>query len=286
MVLEDGERIRVVMKLAGPVAELPAARGVKPASMLHAGREAWMYESVLASDGIADAPRLLRSGHAGDGGQWLLLEWAGSVDLGQVGARAVWCEAAARLARMHAWGESRIEILSRGSAVRWDDPSLHLAWARRACAGSASRDLLSALWRRYEVVAERLATMPKTLVHGDLNASNVLVTRVGAATRIRIIDWETAGVGPGLLDLATITSGRLPELHRAAMIDAYRANLDGSRLGSLSAGEFDDALDWCRLATAVRWLGWSPGWSAPAAHAHDWRGETLALAHRLGLLGE
>jgi thiamine kinase-like enzyme len=122
------------------------------------------------------------------------------------------------------------------------------------------------------------------LVHGDFNASNILVTRSPAGTRIRIIDWETAGVGPGLLDLASLMSGRLPDTHRAQMIDAYRANLDGSRLGALSFAEFDEALSWCRLAMAVQWLGWSPGWSPPEAHMHDWRAEALMLAHRLGLL--
>jgi thiamine kinase-like enzyme len=128
--------------------------------------------------------------------------------------------------------------------------------------------------------------MPKTLVHGDFNASNVLVTRSASGHRIRIIDWESAGVGPGLLDLASLVSGRLPERHREAMVAAYRGNLAGSRLGALSAGELHEALDWCRLALAVQWLGWSPGWSPPEAHAYDWRAEARTLAQNLGLLGD
>jgi hypothetical protein len=273
--LATGERLRVVYKLG--------ARGVKPDVIYHAAREPWIYGSVLAVDGVADAPRMLSSGCVRGGGHWLLMEWVGSVDLGQVGSRTVWCESASRLARMHAWGESRVADLSRGSPVRWDDPALHVQWARRAAA--ERNDPLAPLWRQYQVVADRLAAMPKTLVHGDLNASNVLVNRAGDETRIRFIDWETAGVGPGLIDLASLTSGRLPQRHGAEMVAAYRVGLAGSRLGSLSAAEFDHALDWCRLALAVQWLGWSPGWSPPRAHAHDWRAEAMTLARKLGLLG-
>jgi Ser/Thr protein kinase RdoA (MazF antagonist) len=250
-----------------------------------------MYQSVLASDGVADAPRLLGSGRNPDGGRWLLMEWAGSMDLSQVGARAVWCHAAARLAGLHVWGESRVEALSRGALVRWDDPLLHLQWARRARASLAEYfraqgavDPLASLWRRYRVVAARLARMPKTLVHGDFNASNILVTRFRGGSRIRIIDWETAGIGPGLLDLASLVSGRVPERRRAAIVAAYRANIACSRIGGLSEREFDEALTWCRLALAVQWIGWSPGWSPPRAHAYDWRAEALTLAQQLGLL--
>ena len=264
LTLAGGERTRVVCKDRG--------HAVMPGFLSNMGREEWMYRCFLGADGIADAPRLL-----GSGAGWLLMEWAGSVDLGQIGSRAVWCEVAARLARLHAWGESRVEELARGSVVRWDDPGLHMRFARRA-------SLSPPLMRRYHEVAQRLYVMPKTLVHGDFNASNVLVTRSPAGQRIRMIDWETAGVGPGLLDLVSLLSGNLPERHRSEMISAYRANLESSRLSAMSAGDFDEALALCRLAQAVRWLGWSPGWSPPAAHAHDWRREALMSARQAGLL--
>jgi hypothetical protein len=281
--LADGERLRVVYK---------ASRGVKPEIIRDPGREPWMYESVLALNAVAGAPRLLSSGPVRDGGRWLLMEWVGSVDLTQVGECAVWCAAAAQLARIHVWGESRVGDLLRGTPVRWDDPMLHIWWADRARRSPAKRgprlsatdDLLAPLWARYRVVGDRLAAMPKTLVHGDLNASNVLVTRTAAGKRIRIIDWETAGIGPGLIDLASLLSGRLPQGHQAGMVAAYRAELGGSFLGSLSTQEFDEALRWCGLALAVKWLGWSPGWAPPRAHAYDWRAEALMLAHGLGLL--
>jgi hypothetical protein len=33
----------------------------------------------------------------------------------------------------------------------------------------------------------------------------------------------------------------------------------------------------------VQWLGWAEGWTPPAEHRHDWLGEGIALAERLGL---
>ena len=290
--LASGERIHVVYKVDGRNFQIPAARGVTPKVISDAGREALMYRSVLAQDFVADAPRLLSSGRVRGGGRWLLMEWAGRVDLSQVGSRAVWCQAATQLARMHVWGESRVESLPRESLVRWHDPHLNMWWAHRArrsqaefCRmGGVTNDPLEPLWRRYRAVAGRLAAMPRTLVHGDFNASNLLVTGPIAGKRVRIIDWETAGIGPGLLDLASLISGRLPRGHIGAIVAAYRSNLAGSALGALSADRFDEALMWCRLALAVRWLGWSPGWSPPPAHAHDWRSEALMLARQLGFL--
>jgi hypothetical protein len=289
--LSGGEGLRVVFKLGGPNAQIPAARGVKPEFLCDTEREAWMYESVLPHDGLADAPRLLASGYDGGGARWLLMEWVGNKNLSQVGSRAVWCDAAARLARIHVWGEAHIDLLLRGSLVRWDDQRLHRLWGRRArhaqeafARATGTTDPLAPLWRRYHVVADRLAAMPKTLVHGDFNASNILVKQSREMDRIRIVDWETAGVGPALLDLASLTSGRLPDRHRSGMIEAYRASLSGSRVGFLSSSDFNEALSWCRLALAVQWLGWSPGWAPPRAHAYDWRGEALKLARQLGML--
>lgn len=292
LMLADGTRLRVVYKGTGRSARILPALDVRPRAIKDRAREAWMYDSVLRFDGIADAPRLLSSGRARNGGHWLLMEWAGSVDLSQVGRRAVWCEAASQLARLHEWGESRVEDLPDGALARWDDATMHMSWARRARRAQAEhcratgvgRDPLAPLWRRYQVVADRLAEMPKTLVHGDFNASNILVMPAADGKRIRVIDWETAGVGPGLIDLASLISGRLPAAQRIAMVAAYRASLGGSRLGALSTDDFNDALSWCRLALAVMWLGWSPRWSPPPAHAHDWRGDALTLARRLGLL--
>jgi aminoglycoside phosphotransferase (APT) family kinase protein len=278
-----GERLRAVYKRIGAGARIAEARGIRPAFLQRDDREPRVYRSVLAAGGPADVPALLAAGRDA-AGPWLLLEWAGSVDLSQVGDRRVWCEAARRLARFHTWGESRIDRVSGCSPVRWDDPGLHFRFARRARANVADASL-TPLWRRYAEVAGRLSELPSTIVHGDFNASNLLVSRrPGAPPRLRFIDWESAGVGSGLLDLAALVSGGWSDAERSSLVAAYRSALETGAAAHLPDPAFDEALAWCRLALAVQWLAWAPAWSPPPRQAHDWRGEASRLARELGLL--
>jgi hypothetical protein len=84
-----------------------------------------------------------------------------------------------------------------------------------------------------------------------------------------------ASAGAGLLDLAALVAG--------AWSDADRSAIAGSYLRAFPAlGSVD--LDVCRLHVAVQWLGWSPGWVAPPAHAHPWLHEAQELSQRLGLV--
>lgn len=59
--------------------------------------------------------------------------------------------------------------------------------------------------------------------------------------------------------------------------DGGRLPGDGAGVAAAADPAFDRALDDCRLALCVQWLGWSPRWSPPAEHFQDW----LALAVRL-----
>jgi len=112
---------------------------------------------------------------------------------------------------------------------------------------------------------------------------NVMEDPVAQGVRVCPIDGEMAARGPGLIDLAALTGGSWPEPGRQAIVQAYRdAHLDfGDQ--SLSERDFDVALDFCRLQLAIQWLGWSATWQAPSAQAHDWLGDALGAADRLGL---
>jgi hypothetical protein len=76
-----------------------------------------------------------------------------------------------------------------------------------------------------------------------------------------------AGSGPGIVDLAALASGFRSE-ETEEILAAY---------GNADRVAFDCA----RLHLAVRWLGWSPAWSPPPEHEHDWRAEALDAAERL-----
>jgi thiamine kinase-like enzyme len=123
-------------------------------------------------------------------------------------------------------------------------------------------------------VVERLIALPVTFIHGEFYASNVLVESNGR-TRICPIDWEMAGIGPSLIDLAALASGKWTDERRTELAAAY--------LDAAPSAEFLADLDCCLLHLAVQWLGWSADWQPPAEHAHDWAGEAVRLAEKLGL---
>jgi thiamine kinase-like enzyme len=126
----------------------------------------------------------------------------------------------------------------------------------------------------YEAVVERLASLPTTLVHGELYASNVIV----GEGRVCPVDWELAGIGPGVLDVAALTTG-WPDSERSMLADEYRRAL----VRPPDADRFAADLDCASLHLALQWLGWSPGWTPPPEHVRDWRAELPKLVERVGL---
>jgi aminoglycoside phosphotransferase (APT) family kinase protein len=143
------------------------------------------------------------------------------------------------------------------------DAAYYRVWPRRAAARAPE---VARIADRYEPVVERLLALPRTLIHGEFYASNVLV----AGERVAPVDWEMAAVGPGAVDLAALVTGWTGE-ERADILAAYHPGVD------------DGALAACRLHLALQWLGWSSDWTPPQAQAYDWLGEARDAAERLGL---
>jgi hypothetical protein len=244
--LGDGRASRLLHK---DLAQAPRSR---PDFLHDPAREIETYRRLLAPAGLGTAAFL------GSEGPHLFIEKVEGVELWQVGELETWRHVARWLRRMHdalPGGEEDTYLL------RYDGDFFRL-WLGRAerLAGD-----LGPVARIYDAVVERLVGLPQSVVHGDFYPSNVIV----AGERVCPVDWELAGSGPSLLDLAALTSG-WPEDEQAAIVAAY---------GDVSRED----LDCCRLHLAVRWLGWSEGWQPPREHARDWRAEALALAERLPL---
>ena len=84
------------------------------------------------------------------------------------------------------------------------------------------------------------------------------------------------------MDLAALTTGGWSAAERDAIARGYLEQL--AELGAPRAEqELLETLELFRLHLAVQWLGWEPTWSPPDEHRHDWLGEALAIAGRLGL---
>jgi len=247
--------------------DLSAPR-TKPAFVLDPAREIAAYLEVLGP-GAVDAPACY--GATSDPAALFLEVVEGDV-LWQVGELQAWEQAARWLADLHGRG-----LEDRAARLLRHDAAYFRAWLPRARA-FAPAGSLEGLAPAYERVVQRLASWPVSFVHGEFYPSNVLIQ----GRRIRPVDWEMAGVGPGLLDLAALSSGGWDEESREGLARAYFEACSPALRGS-GWDDFLDALEHCRLHLAVQWLGWSADWSPPAEHAYDWLGEALRLAERVGL---
>ena len=268
----DGTTVTLLHKDVG--AFLPGAEAARPAFLRDRRRERLVYEGLLPRVDVG-SPRLVGAGEG-----WLLLEKVAGVELYQVDDLAVWRAVAGEVARMHrsfaALGATD-EAEASFRLLRVDGPYLD-RWMDRASAALAGAEppWFGQLRGRYGQVRDRILSLPQAIVHGELYASNVLVSDATAPVRrVCPIDWEMAGVGAGLLDLAALVAGGWSEQERCAIAAGY---LD--ELPQLAAAD----LDACRLHLAVQWLGWSPSWSPPPEHAHGWLAEAQQLCERLELI--
>lgn len=287
---DDGSVLELVCKGTDVGAMLPEARRIKPRFLHNPLREIATYERILAPFD-AGAPRFY--GSATGPGRWLFLERVHGVPLTEVGDFGVWQQVSGWLAETHR-RFARDPKVARATAevplVRYDQAHARV-WMARAQEHVAAdalhprshRQRFASLAWRYEVVLDEIAAQPAGFVHGEFFASNVLVETASGRVRVRPVDWEVAGVGPLLMDLAALTAGRWTEDERAELADVYRAVASDERQAFASRDEFMRSLDCCRLQLAVQRLGWARQWTPPATQAHDWLGEALHAADRLGL---
>ncbi len=297
VVLDDGGELALVFKDLGPHARSVAAREARPSDLHDPLREIEAYRRVLAPASLSTAAFIGAVTEPALGRYWLFLERVPGVGLDQVGSVEVWAAAAAWLGRMHRSVANQTARLECEPHLLRYDAGHFAGWARRAvhvARQARSRDesrTIEWISVRYLGTVERLAAMPRTFVHGDCYASNVLVEAGTDSPRVCPVDWELAGVGPGPLDLAALVAGDWTEEPRAAIVGAYREAFDpGAGSGGLPRGpgpdasndRFLDDLDRCSLYLAMRCLTRSPKWPAPPQHARDWVAEGLRLAERVG----
>ncbi|MDQ1489140.1 MAG: hypothetical protein QOJ23_1654 [Actinomycetota bacterium] len=264
-----------------PAALLGEARTAKPAFVHDPRREPAAYRELLRP--LAIGPHCQAAGD-----DWIVIERVPGVELWQIGELDVWVRVAAWVARMHhqlaasvpsghpVSGAGRREGPSRAGRVPLlvHDARLFAAWRKRAAAAGAPGAVLAAHRR----ATERLLTIPPTVVHGELYPSNILVRMVGFRLDVWPVDWELAGLGPAVLDVAALTAGGWAQPEREAMARAY---FDAAGRPADSWTVFRGDLDAARLHLCVQWLGWAPGWTPPAEHAHGWLEEALNLTEMI-----
>jgi hypothetical protein len=284
---DDGVEMELILKDLSRDRLLRDARATKPVFLHQPEREVETYRGILAPEGIgarcfaavaeSDPPR-----------HWLLLEKVPGVELWQVGELSVWEGVARWLGELHARFAGRIDELRGANPYLLEhSASWYRSWCERARAALARSDdprastLHDALDGYGEAIAP-LVELPRTFVHGELYPSNVLVVRDDRPLRVCPVDWEMAGIGPGLIDLAALVGGWDPP-ERGRLVAAYLSGLPEGDAVRPAPDTLSDDLARCRLHLALQWLGWSSDWRPPPEHAHDWIGEASMLAQELGL---
>jgi hypothetical protein len=279
--LDDGARLRLAFKRLEWGGLDERTRLAKPGFLHEPRREPAVYASLLEPAGLG-APQYHGAIVEPERGRcWLFVEWVDGRELYQVGERELWEAAARWLGRLHAGLGSEVERHAAAGRLIDHDAAFYRRWMARARefareAGAAPDRAAAVDWLgdRHEPVVEALLALPRTVIHGEFYASNVLVASDAAAPRVAPVDWELAAVGPGATDLAALVSGSWSEEDRAAIASAYG---DADRLSPRD-------LEFARLQLAIQWLGWAPaGWVPPEGQRHDWLGEALALAEELDL---
>jgi hypothetical protein len=234
--LSDGRELAAVLKFGG---------------FWRSSIERRLYETVLDPD-VHGSPALLAAGEG-----WLLLEdltAARSADVEDEGhVRTVY----RRLADIHSTAPPA-ELLASAALSAPDLQPLAALVARAAHDPQAweitpaVESLVAALSPWVPDARPALAeTGPSVLLHGDYQRGNWLIEPSGTA---RVIDWELAAVGPGILDLYYLQLRAPGAGHAPAGQLAERAiGWYCQRLGELSGEAVDAEAMLARLPDAIAW---------------------------------
>lgn len=283
--LGDGEELDLLVKDVGAAGLSASAAVAKPPRALDPRREIAVYRSLLQDSAVL-APRFYGAAEdEGSGRAWLFLERVPGEVLADVGEPEAWRAAARWAAQLGAAVEEHRDP-TVDQLLLHRDRSWHEHWvvaAAAACEASRRGELAARLRGAAAAFLDRLEGLPRAFVHGELYASNVIVDERGSGTApVKPVDWEMAGRGPFVLDLAALVTGWDAE-EREAMCAAFYEALPDEAKASLSRKDLREAVTLCELALALQWLGWSSDWLAPAEHRRDWATEATRLLGETGL---
>lgn len=298
--LEDAGALQLMFKNLSWQAIIEDARHVKPQLIYDPLREIETYRRILAPARLSTPAFYGAHADADASCYWLFIERIEGRKMRHVGEFDVWLEVARWLARMHSRFAGEVDSLARRQPHLLNYGSdFYRLWMRRARSLLSHREAtekgprqateteaaesIEQIAARYEKVVARLVSLPATFVHGDFFASNILVEEGAGKLRVCPVDWEMAGTGTGLIDLAALTAGSWEAEQRNALEMAYYHALTPHDRWPPTRDEFLDALDCCRLHMAVQLLGWAAKWSPPQDEAQDWLGEARRLMRKLRL---
>ncbi|PYK96668.1 MAG: hypothetical protein DME19_18940, partial [Verrucomicrobia bacterium] len=193
--------------------------------------------------------------------------------------RRAMAESARWIGKFHAAHEARIHE-PEFSFLKHYDAEYYRGWGRRTF------EFAHPLRRRFSWLSKLreagdewfkplLAARP-TVIHGEFYAKTILIRN----RSLFIVDWESAAIAAGEIDLAALTEGKHwpVEIARQCLREYRRSRWpDGEPAG------FARTLDAARIYLHFRWLGERPDWTV--REKTMWRYDQLrAAAERLSLI--
>jgi aminoglycoside phosphotransferase (APT) family kinase protein len=239
---QDGSELRLFCKYTG---------GVDYTGHGHRGKvehEIAVYRDVLRPLDLSQPVFYGGYTDSQTGQHWLVLEYLDDCLRVQKVEGAV-LMAARWIARFHVANQARLATLP-AALLKIYDHKYYLGWVRRTYefAGSLHKRFpwLATLCQRSEELLPALTTTPRTVIHGEYYPKNILFHR----GRICPVDWESAAVADGLIDLAVLTEGWGEKMSRQIELEYQQARWPNGAPTSLAR-----LIDIARLYVHFRWLG-------------------------------
>jgi len=183
-------------------------------------------------------------------------------------------ELAARwIGQFHAANERRLQH-SPLPFLRGYDADYYRGWARRTALRAADQPhcppWLPRLCQQFEALIALLLAAPPTIIHGEYYPKNILY-REGT---IYPVDWESAAVAAGEIDLASLTEGWPAEIARRCEREYQQA-----RWPRGAPAAFARTLEAARLYWCLRWLSDSETGAGSSKYLEQMRqaGERLGV---------
>jgi hypothetical protein len=184
------------------------------------------------------------------GQDWLFLEYLdGSLRVGKLNDPAAMAMTARWIAQFHV--TSRLLLSDeRLRFLKKYDEEYYLGWIRRTV-DFAGPNYKKSSWfqnlreRAEESLAPLLALEP-VIIHGEYYQHNILFHQ----GQVCPIDWESAAVGEGLIDLVSLTDG-----WESKIVDVCREAYVRRRWPEGAPSDFERVFKAARLYMTLRWLG-------------------------------
>lgn len=257
--LKNGESIPVFFKDLNPQNQIAPARKVRTNSLSPSYQELRVYRRILSRVNVGTPQLYSVRWEPARGTYWLFLEDIKGSRLRDSRNYKRWVPAASWAARFHARTRDLPPGVTRFLPVHDHKHYQRCAERLRSILPDLQindRRLVEPALNHYADRLDWFAALPRTVIHGQYFAKNIMLRPRKPEQPLAVIDWETAALGPGTYDLVSISSGGWTAHQRRIM---WRAYFDEYRAETGIARDWEDFCEEARemeLYQALEWLAW------------------------------